>query len=208
MSVPRVAILILAAGRSSRMGGPNKLLATFDGVPLIRRSVETALASRAARVFVVLGHQGERLRDALGPCDAELLDNPAYAEGLSSSLRLGFDAAAGYGDGVLVILADQPALEPAHLDALIEAFRPEGSGSIVVAIGEGKRGNPVVLSSRFAAQVSAITGDKGARDLIRANEALVREVEIGPAALLDVDTPDLLRAAGGVIAPDAVPRRS
>ena len=208
MSVPRVAILILAAGRSSRMGGPNKLLSTFDGVPLIRRSVETALASRAARVLVVLGHQGERLRDALGPCDAELLDNPAYAEGLSSSLRLGFDAAAGHGDGVLVMLADQPALEPAHLDALIEAFRPEGNGSIVVAADEGKRGNPVVLSSRFAAQVSAITGDKGARDLIRANEALVREVEIGPAALLDVDTPDLLRAAGGVIAPDAVPRRS
>lgn len=206
--IARVAILVLAAGRSSRMGGPNKLLATFDGVPLVRRSVETALASRAERVLVVLGHQSERLREALGPLDVELIDNPSYAEGLSSSLRLGFEAAAKEADGVVVMLADQPALEPAHLDALIDAFRATGVGSIVVATGEDRRGNPVILSSRWATDIRGITGDKGARDLIRANEALVRQVEIGPAALLDVDTPDLLREAGGMLGPDAVPRRS
>ncbi len=190
------------------MGGPNKLLATFDGVPLVRRSVATAKDSRAYRVLVVLGHDGDHIRGALDGLGVETLENPSFAEGMSTSLRLGFEAMSPYADGVLVMLADQPALEPAHLDALIGAFAAEGPGSIVVATGGGERGNPVVLSSRFASAIASIRGDRGARDLIAANGALVREVEIGPAALTDVDTPDLLQAAGGILAPDALPRRS
>lgn len=208
MTPPRVAVLVLAAGRSTRMGGPNKLLATFDGVPLVRRSVETALRSRAERVLVILGHDRDCMRTALDGLGARALENPAYADGMSTSLRLGFEAIGPQADGVLVMLADQPALDPAHLDALIGAFAAEGPGSIVVATGGGERGNPVVLSSRFASGIAAIRGDRGARDLIAANAPLVREVEIGPAALIDVDTPDLLQAAGGLLAPDALPRRS
>ena len=208
MTAPRVAALLMAAGRSSRMGGPNKLLATFDGVPLVRRSAETALASRALRTLVVVGHDETRLRRALDGLDVAIVPNPAAAEGMSTSLRLGFPLAAADADGVLVLLADQPALLPSHLDALIDAFRPEGAGSIVVSTCEGKRGNPVLLSSRFAQAVDAVRGDRGARDLIVENAADVVEVEIGPAAHLDVDTPEALRAAGGIVPEAAPPRRS
>lgn len=195
-----VAIVVLAAGRSSRMGGPNKLLARFDGVSLLRRSVETALRSRARRVHVVLGHQAAEAREALSGLDVELHENPNFRDGLSTSLRLGFGKAAAEADGVLVMLADQPLLTADHLDALIEAFRPSGEGSIVMACDAGARANPVVLSSDFASEIGTLEGDVGARYIVQAHRDLVREVEIGPAASFDVDTPDLLARAGGLIA--------
>ncbi|WP_185982746.1 NTP transferase domain-containing protein [Aureimonas mangrovi] len=195
---PVVAALVLAAGRSSRMGAANKLLATFDGVPLIRRSVETALASRAASVTVVVGHRADEMRAALEGLRVEVIDNPDYAEGLSTSLVAGFRASEG--DGVLVMLADQPALTPAHLDAMIEAFAPAGEGSIVLATDDGRRRNPVLLSRSFAESVETLTGDVGARGIVAANGELVREVEIGAAASLDVDTPEAMARAGGVLA--------
>ncbi|ALN73171.1 NTP transferase domain-containing protein [Aureimonas sp. AU20] len=197
---PAVAVVVLAAGRSSRMGGQNKLLATFDGVPLLRRSVETALKADASAVHVVLGHQATDLRATLAGLDVALHENPQFADGLSTSLKLGFEQAAGEADGVLVMLADQPLLTAKHLDALISAFRPLGEGAIVLACDGGRRANPVVLSSRFRPDVAALEGDVGARGIVQQHRDLVREVEIGPAASFDVDTPELLSRAGGILA--------
>ena len=196
---PSVSVLVLAAGRSRRMGGPNKLLATFDGVPLLRRSVETALRSKAARVHVVVGHQSTGTREVLAGLDVAIHDNPDYAAGLATSLKLGFVSAAAGSDGVLVMLADQPLLTPDHLDALIAAFRPAGDGAIVLACDAGRRANPVILSSTFRDEIGVLEGDVGARSVVQAHRDLVREVEIGPAASFDVDTPDLMARAGGVI---------
>lgn len=207
MKAPRVAALILAAGRSSRMRGPHKLLSTFDGETLVARSACVALRSAASRVVVVTGHRADEIARALDGLCVEIVPNDAYEQGLSTSLRRGFEAAKEGSDGVLVMLADQPALTSDHLDALIAAFRPDGEGSVVVATASGRRGNPVVLASRFGHEIDRLEGDRGARGLIAALGPLVREVEIGPAALIDVDTPEALRDAGGVpeVAP---PRRS
>lgn len=195
---PRIHALVLAAGRSSRMGGPNKLLARFDGVPLVRRTVEIARASSASGVTVVTGHMAEEIAAALDGTGARLLDNPDYADGLSTSLKRGFAAAMADADGVLVLLADQPLLTSGDLDRMIDAFQPAGVGSIVLATDEGRRANPVILSSAFAAAIATIEGDVGARAIVQSSTELVREVEIGRAASLDVDTPDLMREAGGV----------
>lgn len=196
---PRVAAVVLGAGRSTRMGGPNKLLATFSGVPLIRRSVETAIASQASEVVVVVGHRADVMRRALEGLDVKIVENPDHADGLSTSVRLGVREIGSSADGVLMMLADQPLLESVHLDALIEAFRPLGEGSIVLATSKGKRGNPVVLTTRFAADIEMLRGDVGARAIVAANEELVTEVELGAAAAIDVDTPEALAAAGGVL---------
>lgn len=205
MSASKVAALILAAGASTRMGGPHKLLSTFGGETLVRRSARIALGSEASRVVVVTGHRADEIARALDGLAVEIVPNQAYEEGLSTSLRRGFETAAKAADGVLVLLADQPALTVAHLDALIAAFRPDGHGSIVVATDSGKRGNPVILSTRFASEIGALRGDRGARGVIEANAACVREIEIGAAARLDVDTPEALREAGGV--PEVAPPR-
>lgn len=197
---PVVDIVILAAGRSSRMGGPNKLLSTFAGVPLIRRSTETALAAkRAGHVRVVVGHMREEIVGALNGLAIEIVENPAFADGLSTSLKAGFAASSG-ADGILVMLADQPFLTPADLDRLIAAFVPSGAGSIAAAFDRGRRRNPVVVSTVYRPEIMALSGDVGAQGIIADHPDAVVEVEIGAAASVDVDTQDAVRAAGGTIA--------
>ncbi|MCE7029882.1 NTP transferase domain-containing protein [Jiella avicenniae] len=194
-----VDVVVLAAGRSSRMGGPNKLLAEFDGKPLIRRTVETALGARNAdAVRVVVGHMRADVIAALDGLDVEIVGNPHYTEGLSSSLKAGF-IASKEADGVLVMLADQPQLTSQDVDRLIASFTGEGKGAIVAACDRGERRNPVVLASHFAPAIEALIGDVGAARIIAANPEALVEVEIGSAASLDVDTPEALEAAGGRI---------
>ena len=84
--------VVLAAGQSRRMGGPNKLMALFSGKPLIRRTVETSLAAKAAGTIVVTGHQAGRIREALHGLDAATVHNPDFAGGLSGSLKAGISA--------------------------------------------------------------------------------------------------------------------
>src|SRR5690606_18913628 len=110
-----------AAGRSSRMGGPNKLMAQFSGRPLIRQTVERVLASKVARAVVVTGHQANRVGETLGGLDAEIVHNEDVASGLSSSVKTGVAALADEAGGVLIMLGDMPAVSSAHIDRLVLA---------------------------------------------------------------------------------------
>ena len=194
-----VEIVLLAAGRSSRMGGPNKLLALFDGKPLVRRTAERALASRAGRVIAVMGHQKERVRAALQGLDLRLVDNPDFATGLASSLKAGVGAVSTSAAGAMILLGDMPGVSSTDLDRMIDAFVADGGRSIVGASFRGKRGNPVILPRSLFAAVSRLEGDVGARSLIESEGVNVIDVEIGEAAFIDVDTPDALAEAGGVL---------
>lgn len=196
---PKVHAVLLAAGRSSRMGGPNKLMAEFEGEPLARRTVKMALASRAAATVAVVGHQAGRVRDALDGLPVTIVDNPAFAEGLSTSLRAGIAALPADAAGALVVLADMPGVTSADLDRLLTAFESAGGAAIVRATHDGKRGNPVILPRSTFDAIAALQGDTGARHIVEGGLAEVIDVEIGQAASLDVDTPDALREAGGVL---------
>jgi molybdenum cofactor cytidylyltransferase len=195
---PEVHVVLLAAGRSSRMGGPNKLLALFEGKPLVRRAAERALASKAAGTVVVTGHQGERVRDALSGLALSFVDNPEFASGLSSSLKAGVAALPRQAAGALVVLGDMPGVSSADLDRLIEAFRKSGGRAVVRAAHDGHRGNPVILPRALFSAVAKLEGDTGARHLVEAEGLDVVDVEIGAAASVDVDTPEALARAGGV----------
>ncbi|MBX3529830.1 MAG: molybdopterin-binding/glycosyltransferase family 2 protein [Rhizobiaceae bacterium] len=195
-----VAGILLAAGRSSRMGGPNKLLARFDGVPLARRSAERLAASEARPVVAVLGHNAAAVRDAIGDADVGRVDNPDFASGLAGSLKSGVAALGRLPDGVLVALADMPGVETADYDRMIAAFRAHGGKAVVRATAGGRRGNPVILPAALAARVDELEGDTGARHLIETGGLEIIDVEIGEAARIDVDTPEALAAAGGEIA--------
>jgi molybdenum cofactor cytidylyltransferase len=194
-----VAAVILAAGQGRRMGGPHKLLATINGRPLIRMVAEAALASKAKGVTVVTGHKADGIRQALDGLRVDLVDNPHYAEGLSTSLKAGIGSLPPGTDGAVVLLADMPLITPAMIDKLIDVFNPAADGLLVVPTYEGKRGNPVVWSSRFFPDLMAVHGDTGGRHLIGENPAAVAEVELGPAVALDIDTPEALKAAGGLL---------
>ncbi len=198
----KVAALVLAAGSSERMGGANKLVATIGGKPLVRIVAEAALASRAEPVMVVTGYRASEVEGALAGLDVAHVHNPNYAGGLSTSLATGIAGLPAGVDGLAVLLADMPGIDAAVIDRLIGALDPACGASIVVPTDEGRRGNPVVWSSRFFADLTAVGGDVGGRGLIEANRGAVREVEIGPVVARDIDTPEALAEAGGILEPD------
>jgi molybdenum cofactor cytidylyltransferase len=190
----RIAAIVLAAGRSTRMGGPNKLLAEIGGKPLVRIAAEQALASRASPVIVVTGHEHERVTAALAGLSVTLVHNPDFASGLGGSLKTGIAVVPANADGVVVCLGDMPQVDAALIDQLIAAFDPEKGALAVVPVFDGRRGNPVLWSRRFFPDLMAIEGDVGARHLInRYNEAVVEVPVTGKAAFVDVDTPEALR---------------
>ena len=190
-----IAALVLAAGRSSRMGGSNKLLAEIGGRPLARIVVEQALASRARPVIVVTGYQREGVEAALSGLPVQFVYNKDFAGGLGTSLRAGIRALPPQSDGAVVCLGDMPQVDAAMIDRLTSALDPDKGALIVVPTIEGKRGNPVVWSRRFFPELMAVEGDIGARHLIsRYGEAVVEVPLSGTAALTDVDTPEALEA--------------
>ncbi|MFO1072782.1 MAG: molybdopterin-binding/glycosyltransferase family 2 protein [Geminicoccaceae bacterium] len=191
----RVAALVLAAGRSQRMGGPNKLLLPVAGKPMVRHVVEAALASRASPVVVVLGHQQHEVRQALRGLKVEFVHNLEHAAGLSTSLKAGLAALPAGVAGAVVCLGDMPRIGAALIDRLIAAFDPAEGRAIVLPTWHGKRGNPVLWGRAFFAEMQAVAGDVGARHLIGAHGEAVVEIDAGDdAALVDIDTPEALAA--------------
>jgi molybdenum cofactor cytidylyltransferase len=187
----RIAAVLLAAGRSTRMGGPNKLLAEIGGKPLVRIAAEQALASRARPVIVVTGHQRDKVEAALQGLDVRTVHNPNFAEGLSTSVKTGLAAVPETADGAIVCLADMPQVTAPLIDKLVGAFDPERGALVVIPTIDGKRGNPVVWARRFFPELMGLDGDVGARHLIGRYPEAVAEVPLtDTAALVDVDTPE------------------
>ena len=192
---PRIGVLLLAAGQSRRMGGPNKLLAEIDGVPMVARVAQRLLASRSRPIIAVLGNQADAVDAALGKLPVERVRNPDFAAGLSTSLKRGIATLPPELDGVIVCLGDMPLISGRHLDRLIAAFNPLEGRTIIVPTRRGKRGNPVLWSKRFFAQMTELAGDVGAKHLIGEHADLVAEVEMDDdAVLVDIDTPEALDA--------------
>ncbi len=191
----RFAAVILAAGRSTRMGGPNKLMAEITGKPLARIAAEAALKSHAQPVVVVTGHQRESITEALADLPVQFADNPHFADGLSTSVKAGLAALPADIDAAVVMLADMPQVDSALIDKLISAYDPDKGALIAVPVIDGKRGNPVLWSRRFFPELMTLEGDIGARHLIgKYSEAVVEVPVTGKGALIDVDTPDALAA--------------
>ncbi len=190
---PRIAAVVLAAGQSRRMGETNKLLVEIDGKAMVAWVVDAVLASTADPVIVVLGHEADRVRNALSGRDLVFVFNPAHEEGLSTSLRRGIAAVPDHADGALICLGDMPRLSTATAERLIAAFDPDDDRHICVPTFAGKRGNPVLIGRRFFAEIHELTGDVGARQIVAAYPDLTATVAMDDDAVLDdVDTPDAL----------------
>lgn len=186
---PKIAAIVLAAGTSSRMGA-NKLLLALDGRPLVAHVMEAACASSADAVMVVLGNEADRVAAALSACRMRRVDNPRYAEGLSTSLQAGLNALANDSDGALILLADMPRISPDTLEAILAAARqtPE---RIIAVNQSGRPAPPVYWPRAFFPALHAIHGDEGGRSvLLKAGDA-VRLIEpTTPDETLDVDAPE------------------
>jgi molybdenum cofactor cytidylyltransferase len=191
--MPRIAAVMLAAGRSSRMG-TNKLLADVHGKPMIRCSVEAILASRVAPVIVVTGHDADAVRASLDGLSVSFVYNPDYAEGLSTSLIAGIKAVPSEADGAVICLGDMPLVNERQIDTLVSAFNPAEGRTICLPVHNGQRGNPVLWGRRYFAEIMALTGDTGAKPLIDDHaEEIVEVPALGAEVLTDIDTPQALK---------------
>jgi molybdenum cofactor cytidylyltransferase len=189
---PVIAGILLAAGKSTRMGA-NKLLMPVSGKAMIRHAAEALLASSARPVLVVTGHERDRVEAALKGLDVRFIHNPAYASGLASSLKAGLAAVPGEADGAVVALGDMPLVAGRHVNRLIAAFSPAEHRTIIVPVHGGERGNPVLWGRRHFADMFGLDGDRGAKSLMDKNEDHVAEIAMrSDAVLADFDTPEAL----------------
>ena len=186
---PRIAGIVLAAGRSSRMGPRNKLLEAIDGEAMVRRIAAIALGSGADPIVVVTGHEAAEITAALRGLDVTLIHNPDYADGLSSSLRAGLSALPSGIDGALILLGDMPEVQTSVLSDLMAAFT--GESAICVPVRHGRKGNPVLWGRSYFAEMRELTGDVGAKPLMSRYEAQLIEIEVATDSIFhDVDAPE------------------
>jgi molybdenum cofactor cytidylyltransferase len=189
----KVAAVVLAAGRSSRMAPRNKLLEFIEGKPLIAQTVSAALDSGAGLVIVVTGFEAERVEEALRSLKVKVVHNADHAQGLSTSLRTGLGALPRNSDGALILLGDMPKIGSEDLDALLAAFKCRET--ICVPVRDGRRGNPVLWGAHYFPEIMRLVGDKGAKPLMAKYPEHVIEVHIDSEGIFsDIDTPlDLVR---------------
>ena len=187
-----IAAVILAAGESRRWGADNKLLAQIDGRPMVLRTVRAVLDSKARPAVVVTGHERSEVERLLAGLPLAIVNAANYASGLSASLKAGIAAVPIGCDGALVCLGDMPWVKPETLDRLIGAFDPE-TGFAVVPAYEGEWGNPVLLGRPLFEKIGSLSGDRGARALLKSVGERVKEIVVDdPGVLRDVDRPDSL----------------
>ena len=194
--------IILAAGLSTRFGRPKQLM-DLNAKPLLEWVIDACLSSRLDKIVAVLGADALQIESglALKYSDRRLLTiiNPQYRDGMSQSLRAGLAAVMQDFPAVMFLLGDQPLVSSTLIDRLLERFR-ESEKDICVPVHQGKRGNPTLFSSRFYKRLLTVTGDIGAREVIKAFPEAVLSVEIeDPLPFFDIDTEKDLENLGTIL---------
>lgn len=179
--------VVLAAGTSTRFGEANKLLEPVDGEPLVRRAVTSITRSVVDETIVVVGHEADRVREALGGLSITSLANEDYAGGQATSVRTGVRAAREAGtDAVVIALGDMPHVSTATVDVLVECYERGVAGALAAAF-DGQRGNPVLFDARYFDALESVEGDVGGRDVLTSsNDAALIETT-DPGVLADID---------------------
>lgn len=204
----RIGALLLAAGRSARMGGPNKLLATVDGEPMVRRALRTLLAVPLEPVVVVLGPAADRVVAALDGLSGWRRCAAPASDDHQVSVDAGLRALPDSLDAILVMLADLPLVDADDLRWLVQRWRALPEGGALVPVRGGRRGNPVILDAAMRAPILAAGPGSGARGHLAAHPAQVHRVEApNDHFVVDVDTIDDLAQLAGRGLRAAIPGR-
>ncbi len=187
-----VYIVVLAAGMSTRFG-KNKLLYPIQGKPMVRRVVEEAIKA-GLKPVVVLGHDKERVREVLDFLDVELVENPDYREGMSTSVKAGLKAVKDRAKAVMFLPGDVAFIQLEQIRAVYDAYK-EGDGLIVVPTYRGRGGHPILFDRSLFNEIMGITEEgRGLKSVVQAHRDDMRRIELGTARILvDIDTERDLR---------------
>lgn len=185
-----LALIVLAAGMSTRMRGRNKLLVKVDGKPMIRRVVEKALSSKVDEVVVVLGWEAKKIQDTLADLPCRFVVNRDYRKGQSSSVKAGLREIAVSVEAVLILPGDVAMIDPGSINSVVEAYN-DAKYSIIVAAHAGRRGHPILLSKELFKEIEQIDElTFGLKSVISRHESEVRMIETDSEDVLrDIDTP-------------------
>lgn len=197
-----VSAVVLAAGRSSRMGEPKQLL-RLGGRLMLEQMLENVRRSGVEEVVLVLGFAAETIRREIPQMllDAvRIVMNENYESGMASSLRAGLEAVSATMNAALIVLADQPFVRPETMRRIFDVHHNSGA-KIVIPLYNGKRGNPVLLDRSIFSEAMGLSGDVGCRAIFENHSDAMACVEVDdPAILADIDTRedyDRLRSGSG-----------
>lgn len=187
--MPAVGLILLAAGASTRMGVPKQLL-QFGERSLISHGIEVAIASVCNPIIVVLGASSDRIKPEVELFDVQVVENPCWAEGMSSSIRTGIKALNAINpavEAVVLMLCDQPFVTTQVIDLLVAVYQDTGE-PITASEYAGILGVPALFSHVLFSELSALRGDAGARQVIKQHAQAVIGVPF-PEGEIDLDTP-------------------
>jgi molybdenum cofactor cytidylyltransferase len=184
-----ISAIVLAAGYSSRMG-TQKLLLPFGEKTVISHIVDQILSSSIEKVYVVTGHQAEKVGGELSDKPVRIVNNPEYQSGMLSSVRAGLRDISQECEAVLVALGDQPSIKTELIDRLIQSFSSTQK-KIIVPLHNGKHGHPILFSITYCDEILTNYDDIGLRGILHAHNDDVFEMNVSsPAVLSDMDNPD------------------
>jgi molybdenum cofactor cytidylyltransferase len=200
-----VTAIVLAAGTSSRMGSPKQLLRA-GGETLLERTLGILRRSKVDEIVVVLGHEAAAIQEQVELVGVKIVVNKAYREGMGTSLREGASNVASSARAALVVLADQPLLQPMTIDRLIDEYQ-EHKPQIVLPLYRGFRGNPVLLDRSVFPEIMGLSGDVGCRAIFGSHTENILKVSVEDVGvLLDVDTKvDLEKFRRASVLPETLP---
>jgi molybdenum cofactor cytidylyltransferase len=189
-----LSLIVLAAGKSTRMRGRNKLLVRVRRKTIIRRVVESALSSNVDEVIVVLGWEARKVRDELADLPCRFVVNKNYGKGQSSSVKAGMTEIAAGTEAVLILPGDVGMIDPHSINTVIEAYG-NAKTPIVVASHAGRAGHPILLSKELFKEIELIDeATFGLKSIVNRHESEVRMVETNSENVLrDIDTPEDLK---------------
>jgi len=198
-----ITAIVLAAGKSERIGRPNPLLPTADGTSFLAAILETMTGTAVDEVRVVVGHEAEQVIDEGGLVRHVIVHNKEFERGMLSSVQAGIRALPHGTTAFLLWPVDQPLVLADTVDRIIEAWKKRHA-PIVVPVYHGKRGHPTLFSTKLSQELMHAPESEGARAVVHAHEKAVVEVEVDDAGILtDIDTPQAYKKAfGRDLAPD------
>ena len=196
MTKHNICAIILAAGRSTRMGATNKLIAPWRGKTPLEFVCAAATSSDCDKTIVVTGNEQTQIVEKLDNFEVLLTHNPNYKSGMAPSIRQGILLAQeNEADAVLVLLGDMPGITSAIINKMIAASQNNEPDAIIIATCEGKRGNPLLWPKMYFDQLLSLEGDQGARQIFSRYEDQIVELELGAGVLFDLDTPESFQAS-------------
>jgi len=189
-----IVTILLAAGRSVRMGQTKQLMPFADST-ILEQTIDRYLASNTEKILVVLGYQADEIKRTIADKPVRIITNIAYENGMSTSIIAALKLLDIETEAIMIGLGDQPLIDSRTIDKLIDEYHRQNKG-IIIPLYHKKRGHPIIMNIKYKKELLEMTGDAGAREIIHRHQEDTLEVPVTDEGVcVDIDTPDSYQSA-------------